>query len=145
MSVDKEKLKSLAEAAISELNECGKRWPQDDDWFEPELCSDEMRYVKAASPDTVLALLAEIDRLKRALQEEEGRTNMSSRAHRVVSDKRDSVERERDQLKAENEALRKDAERYRWLREFTVKTLPVAGALDSLDRQIDAAMAKEGK
>jgi transposase len=44
-----------------------------------------------------------------------------------------------------HESLRRDAERYRWLRQYTIKSLPVAGALDSLDRQIDAAMAKEAE
>ncbi|WP_313395946.1 hypothetical protein [Pseudomonas sp.] len=51
-----------------------------------------------------------------------------------------------DQLKAENEALRKDAERYRWLR---VESRPAA-ELDAVfntyglpvDEAIDAAMAK---
>jgi chromosome segregation ATPase len=40
---------------------------------------------------------------------------------------------------ADCEALRLDAERYRWLRMFTIKgvSLNVAGALESLDRQID--------
>ena len=50
-----------------------------------------------------------------------------------------------DQLKAENEALRKDAERYSWLRQ---KSLPLDGhdflsTQEILDRRIDAAMAKE--
>ena len=52
-------------------------------------------------------------------------------------------------LKAENEALRKDAERYRWLR---VESRPAA-ELDAVfntygvpvDEAIDAAMAKEAK
>lgn len=51
-----------------------------------------------------------------------------------------------DQLKAENEALRKDAERYRWLRdkahtadwEFIGGQTPDAG-----EAEIDAARAKE--
>lgn len=48
-------------------------------------------------------------------------------------------------LIAEVEALRKDAERYRWLRQYTVKSLAVSGALASLDRDIDAAMTKGAK
>ncbi|MBV4507711.1 hypothetical protein HU751_023040 [Pseudomonas sp. BW13M1] len=48
-------------------------------------------------------------------------------------------------LLAENDALRKDAERYSWLRQ---KSLPLDGhdflsTQEILDRRIDAAMAKE--
>lgn len=48
----------VAEEAIKELAESGQRWPQDDDWFEPELCSKEMDFVKAFSPQVVLGLLS---------------------------------------------------------------------------------------
>ena len=64
---------------------------------------------------------------------------------RSLCQARDDTRKERDQLKAEVEALRKDAERYRWLRQYTVKSLPVSGALESLDRDIDATMTKGGK
>jgi len=55
--------------------------------------------------------------------------------------------RQLDQIKAENEALRKDAERYRWLR---VESRPAA-ELDAVfntygvpvDQAIDSAMAKD--
>jgi hypothetical protein len=61
---------------------------------------------------------------------------------------------ERDQLKAENEALRKDAERYRWLRgecerhDSMITIAEVSGfglvgwSGDDPDNQIDAAMSK---
>lgn len=39
-------------------------------------------------------------------------------------------------------AAEKDAARYRWLRQFTVKSYPVQGALKRLDREIDAAMER---
>ncbi|WP_313318078.1 hypothetical protein [Pseudomonas sp.] len=50
-------------------------------------------------------------------------------------------------LAAEKEALRKDGERYRWLRQ---KQLPLDGhdflsTQETLDRRIDAAMAKEAQ
>lgn len=63
MTADKQKLRVLAEAVIKEINEYGERWPQDDDWFEPERCSPEMEYVKAVPPETVLSLLNEIAQL----------------------------------------------------------------------------------
>lgn len=66
--------------------------------------------------------------------------------------------RERDQLKAENEAMRKDAERYQWLRLADWWRSPVCAISnpkeqaklgsdcpsgERLDAQIDAAMVKE--
>lgn len=54
-----------------------------------------------------------------------------------------------DQLRAEVEALRKDAERYRWLRRgenYAHQYLIDLGMenLEGFDRSIDAAMSKEG-
>lgn len=63
MTIDKARLKALAEAVIKEINEYGERWPQEDDWFEPDLCSPELAYVKAVPPETTLSLLAEIEKL----------------------------------------------------------------------------------
>lgn len=69
----------------------------------------------------------------------------------------DVAERERDQLRAEAEALRKDAERYRWLRNpdqdaaLVLDKMVSSGvyeyrAGDELDAAIDAAMAaKDGQ
>lgn len=51
-----------------------------------------------------------------------------------------------DQLKAENEALRKDAERYRWLRDEAgyCDTRDIPGMAPArMDSHIDAAVAKE--
>lgn len=66
-----------------------------------------------------------------------------------------TLEAERDQLKAENEALRIDAERYRWLRHRNLDTISQGGVFagitpqnlvineETLDEAIDAAMAQE--
>lgn len=59
-------LERLAEAAIDDLDKSGQRWPERDDWFEPELCSAELEFVKAANPATVLALIAENKALRNA-------------------------------------------------------------------------------
>lgn len=69
---------------------------------------------------------------------------------------RSVAEHERDQLKAENEALRKDAERYRWLRDssesihqFYLSTpiwfAGVKFSKENVDSTVDAAMSKEPK
>lgn len=62
---------------------------------------------------------------------------------RLRSEFRQAV-RDRDQLIAENEALRKDAERYRWLRRATPESNRIAMEEndDDMDLAIDAAMAK---
>lgn len=92
---DYSELKRLAEAAIKEGQESGQRWPQDDDWFEPELCSSEMYFVKAASPSAVLALIAENEALQKSYAE--------------------AWEKARA-LQSECDEFARDAERYRWLR-----------------------------
>lgn len=94
MSMDKQKLKALAEAATQshgarrvEVDHNGVHvigdgsWKILSAWHTPDgKGAQNAEFAAAASPATVLALLAEID-----------------------------------QLKAENEALRKDAERYRFV------------------------------
>jgi hypothetical protein len=56
------------------------------------------------------------------------------------------IKAQRDELRDKVEALRKDAERYRWIREpiagreFFVSNLILANADDYLDAAIDAAM-----
>ncbi|MGE1612316.1 ead/Ea22-like family protein [Pseudomonas monteilii] len=167
MTIDKAKLKALAEAATSgerTAEKCAAGIPHviTEDWDIAEVHVTtganpmaDAEFMAAASPATVLALLAEIERLERSLHEEEGRSNMSGRAHRVVSEKRDSVEQERDQLKAENEALRKalgeisgqvDGNIRCTVRDV-VNGLPdvqdIYGYCDAIDEIIDAAMAKE--
>lgn len=113
MTIDKNKLKALADGAIAEMAETGERWPQDYDWFEPEVGGPELEYVKAVSPTTMLALLAEIERLEmdnRSLKgscsklgaEHEGMSRLYKKANRMQLEAR----QERDQIKAENEALR---------------------------------------
>lgn len=61
--------------------------------------------------NNVQALVAEVCRLKAELEKVQliGRLAYNFDGYKAVLD-------ERDQLKAENEALRKDAERYQWLR-----------------------------
>jgi hypothetical protein len=56
-----------------------------------------------------------------------------------------ALKTERDQLKAENEALRKDAERYRWLRQDDVVQYEISTKCseEKMDAAIDAAMSKE--
>lgn len=95
-----------------------------------------------ANPEDTLALLAEIERLDRESQ------NLSNQVGKGDRERR-AFRAERDQLKAENKALRKDAERYRWLRDkqtfiwLMQDWFPGEAMLTNVDADIDAAMAKE--
>lgn len=84
---DYSKLKRLAEAAIS-----------------PDSLDPVVVFRHYATPSVILALIEENERLS---GECEGCPMAIAEALRI----------ERDQLKAENEALRKDADRYQWLRD----------------------------
>jgi FtsZ-binding cell division protein ZapB len=121
MTIDKEKLKDLAGQSALEPK-----------WYEAGSHGlknvshlHDRKFIAAASPATVLALLAEIERLE------------SEAMHTAAGAQSDREQR--DQLKAENEALRKDAERYRFVRKTWCPDWPSEKA----DAQIDAAMAKE--
>jgi hypothetical protein len=102
--------------------------------------SADADFIAAANPATVLALIGELDRLRGYGEE------FASLAER----RRENCE----QLKAEVEALRKDAERYRWLRDsseafhsFYLSTpIWLAGAKfskENVDGSIDSAISKE--
>lgn len=113
-------LKTAAKAAIAECEESGQRWPEGDDWFDPELINAEMDFVKAASPATVLTLVSENERLESCYR---GFEKTLSRVHcmwakrmldatgktqQVLLPDEEFVElfEEIKQLKAENSALR---------------------------------------
>jgi hypothetical protein len=49
-----------------------------------------------------------------------------------------------DALQRENAELRKDAERYRWLRQYDVDSYRACGKLERLDSEIDAAKDNDG-
>ena len=100
----------------------------------PEFMAQNKDYadlVLAANPATILALITENERL---VAWREGL--LKERAAHI---------RQRDQLKAENEALRQDAERYRRMRSAALKQADVlADEFDAeFDLQLDAALGKE--
>ncbi len=158
MTIDKQKLKALAEAATQshgarqvEIDHNGVHvigdgsWKILSAWHTPDgKGAQNAEFVAAASPATVLTLLAEID----GLHDQHGR---DSGELRKICNARDSARRERDQLKAENEALRKDAERYRFVRNPIGTSSPLAiwneGKMPLFsgmaDAVVDEFMAKE--
>lgn len=163
MNIDKERLKALAEAAQAWSGEIGEqRWYEAGCFKQPYFGLPDAEFLTAISPVTVLALIAEID----GLHAQHGR---DSGELRKLCASRDSARRERDQLKAENEALResanfravqslradcealrKDAERYQWLiRRISKSQYYLLGAqltsntVEGVGAAVDAAMAQE--
>lgn len=157
MTIDKAQLKTLAEAVKQ------GHWVQDgfdvqDDGVEEYRVANcrslaEAEFIAAVSPATILALLAEIDQLKLALDMESAELAWSDSDGREQGAENAKLKTElaglRTGYEAQNEViaeLRKDAERYRWLRdkahtadwEFIGGQTPDAG-----EAEIDSAMAKE--
>lgn len=104
-----------------------------------------LNFIAAANPHAVLALIAEVERLKAGVNSDmEEIERIQSEYDKQFRKARD-LRIERGKFKADNEALRKDAERYRWLRNK-------AGSSDweyighqsgeTTDYEIDAAMTK---
>lgn len=180
MTIDKQKLRALAEP-VNQGNWIQEGLDAQDDGIENYRVAncrsdEEAAFIAAASPATVLALLAEIERLQagRSRKERELEQELEVWRHGPscwscgdTGDVHDltgewhgecdclaaqliNANRERDQFKAENEALRKDAERYRWFRDsgkdwYRLVIQDSHGRIicEEVDAHIDAAMAKE--
>lgn len=119
-------------------------WRQVADCHQPE----NTKFIAAANPATVLELIDE----NKAMAEFKEHMIQLRETHGFESWSAALVEV--DRLKAENEALRKDAERYRWLRDssesihqFYLSTpiwfTGVKFSKENVDSTIDAAMSKE--
>lgn len=116
MTIDKEKLKALAEAATQshgprrvEVDHNGRHvigdgsWKILSAWHTPDgKGAQNAEFAAAASPSAVLALLAEIERLEREADQAKAD---GADAFGLAQGRADTI----DQLKAENEALRKSA------------------------------------
>ncbi|MCO2384226.1 hypothetical protein [Pseudomonas aeruginosa] len=101
----------------------------------PSVMADA-EFLCATDPNTILGLIADL---------EEARNGME---YQPIM----RLKNELDRLKAENEALRKDAARYQWLRERDLETIRQGGVfagmtpenivlnLEHLDAAIDAAL-----
>lgn len=115
-----QQLREATERLIAEGENC---WP-----------ATVERFTELANPAAILALLDEVD--------------AANANHENAVAHMQSVCAERDQLKAENADLRRDAEQYRWLRKCSHFDMPqhrvYCGAYGpALDEDIDQAMTKE--
>lgn len=101
MTIDKEKLKALAEASEEWSEEIGEReWYAEGTFKKPFFSPCDAKFISSTSPAAILALLAEIEGLHTQHDRDSGEL-------RKLCSARDSARRQRDQLKAENEDLRK--------------------------------------
>lgn len=120
MTIDKAKLQPLLWAVVG-------AWKAGDQDLHLRTDALDAFLGETTVEEVALGLLAEIDRLvpfeeayatacsvRNRLIKEKDQLDQFIVANKVASD---SFRSERDQLKAENEALCKDAERYRWLRQ----------------------------
>ncbi len=121
MTIDKAKLKALAEAATQdhgarrvEVDQNGRNvigdgsWKIFIAWHTPDGRGKENAdFCAAASPSTILALLGEIERLESDAASMRGSLKAQGKDLTTAVRKCSRAVRERDQLKAENEALRK--------------------------------------
>ncbi|MDZ5602580.1 hypothetical protein SJI00_07320 [Pseudomonas sp. RP23018S] len=105
MTIDKQKLKALAESMLRD--EQGADFTEEEAAAFPQEVRD---FESMTRPAAILALLAEIEHAWR-----EAGSECRDWAREV--ERRQEVQRERDQFKTENETLHKDAERYRALRD----------------------------
>lgn len=158
-----EELERLADAALAELADMNHDWPTDGDFFECQ-AGPEFEYLCAANPAVIKALIAENEQLGRYLctcQDCGGEGSVHTGEWHsyspmeppepvmvkcgecdgtgLLGDIQDlyRVITERDQLKAENEALRKD--------EFRAGLMALAAYIGpNCTDAVIAAMSKEG-
>lgn len=141
MTIDKAKLRAAAEAAGPKDYFAPRPYEEDRHYDDQEL--KRLEFMAEADPATVLALLAEIERLELI-----GRISCNFDGYKAVL-------AERDQLKAENEALRKALGEISGQVDGNIRCAvrdvvncrgdvqDIYGYCDNIDEIIEAAMAKE--
>lgn len=158
---DYQELKRLAEAAPGSAwrhhvhhhpksNTYSHTIQTDEDWGDPVAYTETSprsehecaaaAFIAAANPAAVLALIAEVERLQRAEKND-------LIAYKAVLQRQDELRHERDHLKTEVEALRKDAEHLKGSTAFVKRLCDSAGKQPSVAtgylHDILAAMSKE--
>lgn len=143
MSIDKDKLKALAEAATPTKwstsgsyiaptrQENGSTYVES--WRSIALVSDDKdrAFIAAANPATILALIAEIERLQR-----EEKNDLI--AYMSAIERQEELRAERDQLKSEKEDLSKDLESHKRM------LLSAACAIGAIGEALGADMDDDG-
>lgn len=124
------------------------------DFEEIGLNADDAAFAAAANPAAVLALIAENVQLKALIADPEFPPKHARRLIAQLRQELSDLWPMHNSLKADNEALRQDAERYRWLRDssesihqFYLSTpiwfTGVKFSKENVDSTIDSAMGKD--
>nr|WP_294974926.1 hypothetical protein [uncultured Pseudomonas sp.] len=135
---DRQELKRLAERAEKNGHHIYMDGRGSSNWLSNAL------YVSAATPEAILALIAENERMQSAGKtlEHIGYTDNGGELWKPPLGTKPDFDLI-DELRAENDALRKDAERYRFLRNGPDGfDLSSADTMEEVDALIDAAMGK---
>jgi hypothetical protein len=148
MTIDKQKLQKLLWAEAASFRADCTDWKRNTEALQEFLGEKTVEEV-------ALELLAENDRLSASPERQIIRAAVTEAvkgiADAAAADAKAGTLKEIEQLKAENEALRKDAERYRWLQhghsgyiEVVEWIGPHATGMtgEDLDALVDGAMAK---
>lgn len=142
MTIDKAKLQPLLWAVVG-------AWKAGDQDLHLRTDALDAFLGETTVEEVALGLLAEIEKLEAAKHTVECRFEVSEDTLSTIRGCLREAESDIDQLKAENEALRKDAQRYLWLRDkqtfiwLIQDWFPGEAMLTNVDADIDAAMAKE--
>lgn len=150
MTIDKAKLRALAEAETNEPK-----------WYHAESFglshvkdADTRAFISACGPATILSLLDEIERLSKNPVAQAVDAIATAAARHLASEAKGCLEKGLletiEQVKVENESLRKDAARLTWLDESQEvdsvgPTLCCGKHRPTLREAIDAAMAMEAR
>lgn len=134
MTIDKEKLK-----ALSESPRCGASWPQFESVCGKTKSGKSTWQCGECARKEARDLREKLEKYFGLYKDADEHANHWQSQSRSKARLLKTAEQHSDQLKAENEALRKDAERYRYMRRAWAPHL----SQDEADSQTDAAMAKE--
>ncbi|MGS6394319.1 hypothetical protein ACVG01_17215 [Pseudomonas aeruginosa] len=102
----------FVENGIDQVRDCANDFVCETGEDEPIKAS----FIAAANPQAILGLIEEVEKLRADTSSMRGSLNANSKCMKKLIKDGTRAAKERDRLRAENEALRKDAERWRYAR-----------------------------
>ncbi len=100
----------LVDSVLEQVARAGKAFHSTDDWNEEDIDGlspvDKMQAAANASAKTIMALIAEVEKLRADTSSMRGSLNANSKCTKKLIKDGTRAAKERDRLRAENEALR---------------------------------------